>query len=299
MYRPKTLAQYCEDNILNIPKGLYGMRDVKPMLFDSDSSIFHKDLERDLTNIEFHTSTPCIIYIETGKEVITTCQNDSFTIGPGEAILLPKGLNLYSDYLHTGDGLKAYLLFFGPNVLSKYLSAGPMPSSLISNEEAILKFNADHIVGEYFSSLHAVYDSIDNSPHLLQLKLLELLHLLDINDNGTLRKCLLSVQRGCAKRNIRRLIDQYAISDLTVQDLASLSGRSISTFNREFKSLFGTTPKQWLIEQRMAHAYSLLSEKRLAVTEAAVEVGYSNVSHFIEAFKRKYGKTPHQIKSEK
>jgi AraC-like DNA-binding protein len=295
MVQKKVLAIHCEDNVLDIPNGLFNMRDVKPMLFNDRSSIFYKDLERDLINIEFHTQAPCIVYIKTGKEVITTCNNESFEIGPGEVIFLPKGLNLYSDYIHEEKGLNAYLLFFGPDVISRFLSTKPIPSFSISSEEAIFKMGVDRVVKQYFGSLYSVYDSLNNSPHLLQLKLLELLHLLDIHDDGSLRKSLLAVQRGGAKRNIKRLMDQFAVSDISAKELAALSGRSVSSFNREFKALFGTTPKQWLIERRMSHAHSLLSNQ-WSVTAAATEAGYSNVSHFIAAFKKQYGKTPHQIK---
>jgi AraC-like DNA-binding protein len=227
--------------------------------------------------------------------VITTSNNKSYEIGAGEAVFLPKGLNLYSDYIHDEHGLKAYLLFFGQDVLSRFLSSGHASTQLISNEEAIFKLERNRAIKEYFTSLRSVYGTIANSPDLLQLKLLELLYLLDIQDDGALRNSLLSVQRGSAKRNIRRLMDQYAVSDLTAKDLAVLSGRSTSTFNREFKSIYGTTPKQWLIDRRMSHAHSLLSDKRWSVTAVALEVGYSNVSHFIEVFKKKYGKTPYQL----
>lgn len=299
MYPQSSLAHYCETNILDIPEALFEMRDVMPMLFNDESSIFYKDLERDLVNIEFHTQVPCFIYISAGREVITTSHNESFEVGPGEAIFLPKGLNLFSDYIHAEGRLNAYLVFFGVDVLRRFLSAEPVPSPSITNEEAIHKLEVNRVIKEYFASLHSVYDSLNNSPQLLQLKLLELLHLLGLNDDGRLRRSLQAVQRGREKRNIRRLIDQYAMSDITAKDLAALSGRSVSSFNREFKTIYGVAPKQWLIKRRIDHAYFLLTEKQWSVTAAALEVGYSNVSHFITAFKKRYGKTPHQIKSEK
>lgn len=290
-----TLARYCEENILEIPKSLFGMGDVKPMLYSDESSIFYKDLDKDLINIEFYTGVPCMVYIQSGKETITTCHNESFEVTSGEAIFLPKGLSLYSDYIHEQNGLKAYLMFFGPEVLSRFLSEEPSASMSASNEEAILKIEVDQAVKEYFASFYSIYGSLNNSPHILVLKLLELLFLLDINDDGGLKKSLLAVQRGRSKRNIKRLMNQYAVSDKSAKDLAALSGRSVSTFNREFKALYGTTPKQWLIERRLAHAHALLSTNQWSVTSIAMEVGYTNVSHFIAAFKKRYAKTPHQI----
>ena len=296
MNRKMVLAQYCENNILEIPKGLFGMRDVKALLFNKDSSILYKDLEADLVNIEFHTQLPCIVYIKAGKEVITTSRNESFEVGPGEMIYLPKGLNLYSDYIHKGSGLNAFLLFIGSDILTKFLATGYTPQTMILNEDAIFKMDADHAIHEYFASLYSIYNSVNNPPGLLQIKLLEILLLLDLYDSGRLRQSLLAVQKGSAKRNIKRMMDKYAISSLSAQQLAALSGRSISTFNREFKTLYGTTPKQWLIDRRITHAFTLLSREQWSVTDAALEVGYSNVSHFISAFKKKYGKTPYEIK---
>jgi AraC-like DNA-binding protein len=296
MLQHNVLARYCENNILDIPNALFNMADVKPILFHNESAIFFKDLKQDLVNIEFHTSTPCLVYIETGKEVITSCHNESFDLLPGEAILLPKGLNLHSDYTHEGNGLNAYLLFFGADVLAQFLSTEPSEYLPLDNEQAILKLKASAAVREYFSSLCSIYEELDNNLQLLRLKLLELLYLLDINDDGSLRKSLLAIQNGRAKRNIKRLMEQFVISDLSAKEIAELSGRSLSTFNREFKALYKTTPKQWLIERRLMHAHALLSEKNWSVTAAAAEAGYSNISHFIASFKKKYGKTPRQVK---
>lgn len=298
MLQSKAIAQYCEDSILDIPHALFNLADVKPLLFNAESAIFVKDLEQDLINIEFHTSTPCLVYIETGREVITSCDNESYELRSGEAILLPQGLNLHSDYSHEGKGLSAYLAFFGTDVLLQFLSAEPTASLPLTNEQAILKIETSRAVREYFSSLNSVYGQLDNNPQLVKLKLLELLHLLDSNDDGGLRKSLLAIQKGRSKRNIKRLMNQFALSDLSAKEIAELSGRSFSTFNRDFKAIYHTTPKQWLIEQRLAHAHTLLSKQNWSVTDAAAEAGYGNISHFISAFKKKYGKTPHQIKAE-
>jgi AraC-like DNA-binding protein len=298
MHQEMTLAEYCEDSILDIPNALFAMRDVTPMLFSNESAIFYKDLARELVNVEFYTSVPCIVYIESGREVITTCNDDFYEVGPGEAILLPKGLNLYSDYVKKDKNLNAYLLFYGADVLNRFISTSPTELMPITNEQGILKMEVESIVREYFVSLQSCYNALKNSQDLLNLKLLELLFLLELNDDGSLRKSLTAIQKGRAKRNIKRLVEQFAISELTAKELAELSGRSLSTFNREFKSIYNATPKQWLIDRRLAYSYMLLSEKQWSVTDAAIEAGYNNISHFIAAFKQKYGKTPHQAKFE-
>ena len=86
------------------------------------------------------------------------------------------------------------------------------------------------------------------------------------------------------------------MKNLKVADYALLTGRSVSTFMREFKKLYQTTPNQWLIERRLEKAHHLLTHTDMNVTDVAVEVGYDNVSHFIKAYKIRHRQTPKQTK---
>ncbi|MDV3349175.1 AraC family transcriptional regulator [Leptothoe sp. LEGE 181152] len=294
----KSTAQHCENNILYIPSALHSMRDIKLLLHNQDSAIFYKALEQDLINVEFHTSAPCIVYIETGTETITNCYNHACRVQQHEAVFLPKGLNLYSDYISTDGSLRAYLLFLSDDVVTDFLATGTSFPKLSNSTSTFLKVDKSPAMALFFESLIASYRHWHHSPHILKLKLLEILHIIDINDEDQQLRSNLSVnQQENPKRNIKRLMEKYIISHLSAKDFAALSGRSVSSFNREFKALYGTTPKQWIIEQRLAHAYTLLVEQRWSVTAVANEVGYDNISHFITAFKRVYHQTPHQIKT--
>ena len=81
---------------------------------------------------------------------------------------------------------------------------------------------------------------------------------------------------------------------LKVEDYAYLTGRSESTFRRDFKQYFHTTPQQWLKEQRLENALRLLQQQEMSVTQVAYEIGYENISYFIRAFKGKGGLSPKQ-----
>ena len=85
--------------------------------------------------------------------------------------------------------------------------------------------------------------------------------------------------------------------NLTISDYASLSGRSLSTFNREFKKKYNKTPKQWLIEKKMQKAHTYLNTGQ-NVTNTAFALGYQNVSHFIRAYKSVYEQTPKSMQKE-
>jgi AraC-like DNA-binding protein len=61
---------------------------------------------------------------------------------------------------------------------------------------------------------------------------------------------------------------------------------------RAFKIYFGKTVYEYVREQRLEKAFSLLDAGRCNVGQAAFAVGYTNISHFSQAFREKFGISP-------
>ncbi len=59
-----------------------------------------------------------------------------------------------------------------------------------------------------------------------------------------------------------------------------------------FKQVYGNTAYSYLLNYKLEHARKLLLSGKYNVAETSFEVGYSTPSHFIAAFKKKYGVTP-------
>ena len=59
-----------------------------------------------------------------------------------------------------------------------------------------------------------------------------------------------------------------------------------------FKNIYGSTMHNYLADYKLNHALKLMVTDNYKVQEAAAEIGYSNPSHFITAFKKKFGVTP-------
>ena len=83
--------------------------------------------------------------------------------------------------------------------------------------------------------------------------------------------------------------------NMSLEKLGYLTGRSLSTFNRDFKKLFQTTPQKWLTDKRLELAYYHLVQKKKKPTEVYLEVGFEDLSHFSFSFKKKYGVSPNQL----
>lgn len=319
----KTIAEYTRANILVIPQALFGMKDVRVLRHQKNSAIFYKVLEQDLTDVEFYTSVPCFIWIESGLEVITNSRNEDITLQAGSAVFLPQGINLHSDFVRATSALKAWLVFFDDEVIDDYcLRARPASSPVSRTNVSQSNASQPHVsqphvsrphvarTGEHpdadffvlqqspvFESFFTSFQSAVDTPEYLRIKLLELLHLIAWQGDADRFYALLTTSaRVTPKRNLARLLDRQDVLNLTVNDMARISGRSLSSFNRDFKALYQRSPKQWLQQKRLSYAHQMLTDSECSVTDVALSIGYDNVSNFIRAFKTMYGQTPKQIK---
>jgi AraC-like DNA-binding protein len=87
-------------------------------------------------------------------------------------------------------------------------------------------------------------------------------------------------------------IATHLAEPLTVTDLARQVNLSSSAFTRLFREATGRSPYQFVKEARLTRARDLLDDGRLGVTEVSHHVGYPSLSHFIKAFRNRFGATP-------
>ena len=78
----------------------------------------------------------------------------------------------------------------------------------------------------------------------------------------------------------------------TLLNLSDEIDLSLKKLKEGFKKIYGKTVYQFLLDHKMELAKKLLSERKQNVNEVSIKLGYSTASHFIAAFKNKYGVTP-------
>ncbi len=84
--------------------------------------------------------------------------------------------------------------------------------------------------------------------------------------------------------------------DITLEEIASISNLSVTSFCRYFKMMTNKTYYDFLIEIRVSHACRLLVEDRLPTEMVCFECGFNNVSNFYRHFKKVTGITPLEYK---
>ncbi|CAL2092040.1 AraC family transcriptional regulator [Tenacibaculum sp. 190524A02b] len=80
----------------------------------------------------------------------------------------------------------------------------------------------------------------------------------------------------------------------SLQELANEVGLNLKKLKEGFKQIYGDTVYSFLFDYKMEEARKLLESNQYNVNEVGLQVGYSTSSHFIAAFKKKFGTTPKQ-----
>ncbi|MCO5241091.1 MAG: AraC family transcriptional regulator [Chitinophagaceae bacterium] len=84
---------------------------------------------------------------------------------------------------------------------------------------------------------------------------------------------------------VMNYIMQHYADDIKVEEIASLSNLTVSSFCRYFKSRTQKTFSEFLNEVRILNACKLLVKKEMTITQICYETGYNNISHFNRQFK--------------
>ena len=191
----------------------------------------------------------------------------------GVVISIKKFHSLFSqdaDHIH----------FLSPeNSTKKYYDNGNINPSMAVVLSQILSSNIHE-------SMKALY---------LKGKVYELLSLyFNKNEDTDIEQCPFLIDQD----NVRkiRLAKEIILKNMSeppsLQELSEEIGLSLNKLKEGFKQLYGDTVFGYLLDHKMEEARRMLASTNYNVNEVGLRVGYSTSSHFIAAFKKKYGTTP-------
>jgi AraC-like DNA-binding protein len=96
---------------------------------------------------------------------------------------------------------------------------------------------------------------------------------------------------GRIARAVAVMHERYA-EPLRIAELAAAARLSRSQFDRQFRRLFGTTPREYLQRVRVSAACRLLEDSDQKTTQIALATGFYDHSHFSRTFRRIMGSCP-------
>ncbi len=110
--------------------------------------------------------------------------------------------------------------------------------------------------------------------------------------NGEYCPFLVDEQNVLKIRKAKEIIISRMAEPPSLQELANEIGLNLKKLKEGFKQIYGDTVYSFLFDYKMEHARKLLESNQFNVNEVGTKVGYSTASHFIAAFKKKFGTTP-------
>lgn len=160
-----------------------------------------------------------------------------------------------------------------------------------------------NVSGHYFSLcqdtknelIHICRLLLDEQPAGLERHYYFLRLLMILKENASSSK---SIQNAMPAdlTEVLRYIDTHLSESIKVSDIAAALYLSESTIERRFKTYLNMRPLEFIHKKKMILAAELLRSGE-SVLNAGISAGYSDNSYFINIFKRFYGITPFQYKS--
>ena len=268
--------------------------------------VAYRNQDPPLKNEVFFEEHAVIFVLEGEKKFVSATQ--TIHVRKGNIVFIRRGYYVMQETIDTN--YRSLVFFFNEKLLKEFVGQhlelfkdqAPQPPmgeflrpilTSPSGVGGLLVFEITESLEKFTESIFPYFTlKTQYLNHFLRLKLQELLlHILEIDVSGQFKSILFSLYKG-EKVDLEYLMQSYYLKLLSLEELSRLSGRSLSAFKRDFQEKFDTSPAFWIKNKRLEYAGLQLENTDKNVSEISMEIGYESISHFIKAFKEKFGKTP-------
>jgi len=261
---------------------------------DGDCAVVHKYTDRqDLDNHRL-LSAHALTLVLSGGLMVHNDEGLPTRVDQSQMVLLPKGLYAITDLIPEDGGFEAVVFFFDDDLISTFLESKGMGDYEVFCEPKPALFKANDSFITFTEQLQSLYGQVEASKPMVRMKLLEALHLIVQQDPEAHFLSRIQELKARPRKALEFFMNAHFDKPLDVEDFARLSGRSVSTFRRDFHKAFGEAPKHWLINKRLFKAKALLNTGRATVAVVAQQTGYTDLPHFIKSFQKAFGISPKQ-----
>ncbi|GAA4162748.1 hypothetical protein GCM10022217_30730 [Chryseobacterium ginsenosidimutans] len=264
---------------------------IKYITPDIKLSTYDDKLFKTETVFEFHM----LVWFISGETKIIQADK-SYLFKAGDIFLIPRN-HLATIINYPKDGLphKAVVMHLTKEFLKDFYSNIEIKEKNIREEVKIHSFDKHPLLESCLASLIPYFDMKDSLPeNIAALKITEAISILREIDKNI--DSVLADFNEPGKIDLINFMEKNYMFNMSLERFGYLTGRSLSTFNRDFRKIFQTTPQRWLTQKRLELAYYHLIEKNKKPSDVFMEVGFEDLSHFSFAFKKQYGFAPSLVK---
>jgi AraC-like DNA-binding protein len=181
-------------------------------------------------------------------------------------------------------------IIFRREILQQYYTAHQITPLQQYTPE--LKILPDHpLLESLFNSLFPYFKLADAlPPDIAAFKIEEAIRVLRAIDKNV--DHVLGQFEEPGKLDLVDFMEKNYMFNLSLEKFGYLTGRSLTTYKKDFKKVFKNTPGKWLTHKRLELAHYEIFEKKRKPTDVYLDVGFENLSHFSFAFKKQFGYSP-------
>jgi AraC-like DNA-binding protein len=194
----------------------------------------------------------------------------------------------------NGEPFRAISIFIKKHFLREYFAKNSHGNDIpqhASTNIRIKKVPSTPLMQGFFSSITPYFDSgIVFDTDLMEIKTREAIVIL-VQVDPSLRQSLIDFSDP-GKIDLEEFMCKNFMFNVSLETFAKMTGRSLSTFKRDFEKIFDMSPSRWLKNKRLEHAHYLIKEQHKTPSDVYLEVGFENLSHFSSSFKAAYGYNP-------
>jgi len=233
-----------------------------------------------------------LVWLISGETRIVQADN-TYTVGAGDTLLFPRHL-LATVLNYPKDGLphRSVVMHLTTARLKEYYEKNEaLPGHTVAHQLTFQTFGQHPLLKSCLVSLVPYFDLKEQLPDAIAaLKIEEATHILRAIAPGIDRHLANFAEPG--KINLVNFMERNYMFNMPMEKFGYLTGRSLTTFKRDFKKAFQTTPQKWLTRKRLELAHYQVKQKNRKPSEVYLETGFENLSHFNYAFKRQFGYAP-------
>lgn len=229
-------------------------------------------------------------------QIHITVDNQLHTVPRGKFVLLRKYTEAsYQKTFTKEEGeARGYNFLLTDEFIRKVIKDVPMKSDAKPlSERVIIMDNTPQLMGLMESIAQYIDYGEDLDPKLVELKTTEALMAI-VNANEDLAAIFTEYSRA-ERADLNKFMNYHYLENTTLDELAAQSGRSLSTFNREFRMIFNETPHKWILRKRLEAARKMMLQDHIKPSEVYLQVGFEDLAHFSRAFKKYFSVPPSKV----